>query len=668
MNLFVSLPAPAANAAGAWVDVSALGRVKSITVSGNPGPFQPVVRIECSNELVPTHAYPILTFPNPDTQTFQVACHWMRAVVSNYQGGGASTVDIGSQDEGTSFAQLPVPAGTGVGAGISTAALGVFKTIQIGGAFGGTIQIEISEDGGATYNAISSFQAPGSESALFIADFMRVRRTGVPPLNPGLPDVWIAASNASGTGPPGPGVPPKLYTVYVGKNGNDGTADGSIGKPFLTVQAAMEFAWTTYVLPVEPQPVSPFRRPCVYVNAGTYDDGPLVLPPQICVMGEGFNHSRIVGNWTIDARWSNYVPASLPSPPSVLVPSDMRSSWINVGLFGTVSFDFNTVFSNEGKIYALGCRFGNTVTIAEKRVNPVSNSVTFTACEFLSDLTLIGIPALLEGCVTKGGTLFITQAIGSNPADVDNIFESSGGSIGNIVITSLNGVMPAYSCTFAHLAQPDTTLTLNGTFSLIKADLGGVPLQSLVVLAGGANLNQIFRINQLNWSGVTLDRPAGPYVGQQYFDVTLTRPIWWDGAAWITWPTISGDSALLFFGAATIAAAADTRFIPPGRIDSGVAATVDVYQLPVPRAGTVKSLVVRHNSPPGNGNPVVYTVMKNGVATLLTATLATGAVGQASDLVNTVAVVLGDRISLRATKALGIGASGVDVDASVEVV
>jgi divalent metal cation (Fe/Co/Zn/Cd) transporter len=65
---------------------------------------------------------------------------------------------------------------------------------------------------------------------------------------------------------------------------------------------------------------------------------------------------------------------------------------------------------------------------------------------------------------------------------------------------------------------------------------------------------------------------------------------------------------------------------------------------------------------------VVYTVLKNGIATAITVSLAANAVAQASDLVNTVAVVLGDRISLRAAKALGIGASGVDVDASVEVV
>jgi hypothetical protein len=326
------------------------------------------------------------------------------------------------------------------------------------------------------------------------------------------------------------------FTVFVAKNGNDGTGDGSVEKPFLTVQAAMEYAWTTYVLPLGPQPTAPFTRPCVFVNAGTYDDGDLILPPQICVMGEGFNHTRITGNWTIDARWSNYVPASLPSPPSVLVPNDFRSSWINIGLFGAIDIDFNTVFSNEGKLYALGCRFAGNVTIAEKRVNPVSNSITFTACESLADVTLIGIPTLLAQHVMRGGTLFITQAIGGVFVDVDNIFESSGGSLGNIVVTSLDATMPPYDCKFAHFAQPETTLTLNGIFSTVKADLGAVPLQGLIGLASSASLNQIIRINQLNWSGVTAQRPpSGLYIGQQYFDTTIipNRPIWWNGVTWI---------------------------------------------------------------------------------------------------------------------------------------
>lgn len=33
--------------------------------------------------------------------------------------------------------------------------------------------------------------------------------------------------------------------------------------------------------------------------------------------------------------------------------------------------------------------------------------------------------------------------------------------------------------------------------------------------------------------GTTAQRPAEPGIGDSYFDTTLTRPIWWTGAAWI---------------------------------------------------------------------------------------------------------------------------------------
>jgi hypothetical protein len=353
------------------------------------------------------------------------------------------------------------------------------------------------------------------------------------PGSPGVPGpTGPCCTGATGpTGPSAGGAGGLLkFTVFVAKNGSDAGADGSVSKPFLTVQAAMEYAWSTYVLPLGPQPIPPFTRPCVFVNAGTYDDGDLVLPPQICVMGEGFNHSRIAGNWTIDARWSNYVPPSLPSPPSVLVPNDFRSSWINVGLFGNVNIDFDPVFSNEGKLYADACRFAGNVSIAEKLPNPVSNSLTIHNCEFLADLTLGGIATLFAASVMRGGTLTLNQLLS---ASADNTFESSGGSIGNMIVNSTSNAAPPYTCSLGHAVQPGATLTLNGAFSALRADMSSLPLQTLIVLAGGATLNQIARINQPNFSGTTLERPVAPYVGQQFFDTSLNRPIWWDGGAWI---------------------------------------------------------------------------------------------------------------------------------------
>jgi hypothetical protein len=59
--------------------------------------------------------------------------------------------------------------------------------------------------------------------------------------------------------------------------------------------------------------------------------------------------------------------------------------------------------------------------------------------------------------------------------------------------------------------------------------------------------------------------------------------------------------------------------------------------------------------------------MVNGIATALTLTLATAAPVTGSNLINTVAVVAGDLVSLRATKAAVLmGAGDVDVQVTVE--
>lgn len=453
------------------------------------------------------------------------------------------------------------------------------------------------------------------------------------------------------------------FTVFVAKNGNDATADGSVGKPFLTVQAAMEYAYATYVLPIGPQPIPPFTRPCVFVNAGTYDDGDLVLPPQICVMGEGYNHTRIRGDWTIDTRWSNYDPPSLPSPPSVLVPSDFRSSWINVGLFGNVSIDFEAAVSNEGKLYATNVRFGGDVTITEKTENPVSNQLIFTASEFTGDVTLNGIPATLLATIGFGGTLTLNQAVGTG---VDNIVTTAGGSLGPIVVNATNAGAPPYVCSFGHSVKDGAGLTLNGPFSAIHADTSSLPLQSLITLAGGATLDQIRRTNQPNFSGTTASRPTIPYVGQQFFDTSIGRPIWWDGTNWITtapWFKFSG-----FVAAHIVNPSPTSSFADPGY--AGVVAntaTAIEYRLALPTSFSSLAVEIRDAvlaaAPQAT---LTFIVLKNGAPTGLTVAftgpLAPGAFAQIS---SPVSFAQDDRLSLIETSTGGFFVDPIAISATL---
>lgn len=203
-NLFLPVVAPAANGSGAAVDFSTFGSVKTIIVGGT-WDLLPTVNIEINNDPSSSAGswQSIHTFVGTGIATIEIACRWIRATVSNYRGGQAPVVNIGGTDDGTDFDALPAPAGSGVGTSVDVSALGVFKTVQVSDDFGGTTVIEVSEDGGTTWGAILGFPAQGAKSAMVAADFMRVRRTGVPLVAPGLPVVNVAACTI-GAAPPTP--------------------------------------------------------------------------------------------------------------------------------------------------------------------------------------------------------------------------------------------------------------------------------------------------------------------------------------------------------------------------------------------------------------------------------------------------------------------------------
>jgi|GEM_PF-3084465 len=189
-NLFANLPVTPGNGSGAAVDVSAFGYYKTVSVSGS---FVGTVTIEISNQAVPTQWAPVAGFGNADGANLGVAAHWMRATVTGYVR-GVPTCDVGGTDEGAAFASLPVTPGDGAGAAIDVSSLPLLKTITVGGPFRGYVQIEVSEDGLARWSQIGfGFNNPGSESQQIVARYMRVVRSGVPQLDPGLPVVNVGA-------------------------------------------------------------------------------------------------------------------------------------------------------------------------------------------------------------------------------------------------------------------------------------------------------------------------------------------------------------------------------------------------------------------------------------------------------------------------------------------
>lgn len=201
-NTFLNLPAPVGNGAGAAVDVSGMGAIKTVVVQGSWAvPLKrPTVTIEINNAAVSTDGSwaPVCpSFRGTGIQTFATAARWMRQRVSNWNGGAAPAVNVGSSDDGATFASLPVPSANGVGAAVDVSALPLLKTLQLGGRFSGSVILELAEDAAGTkWAAWQAMQAPGAQNQEATGYWARIKRVGVPTVDPYDPPVAnLGASN-----------------------------------------------------------------------------------------------------------------------------------------------------------------------------------------------------------------------------------------------------------------------------------------------------------------------------------------------------------------------------------------------------------------------------------------------------------------------------------------
>ena len=82
-NLFIDLPVPVANGPGAAVDVSAMGKSKSIVCGGV---FDATVNLEFSTDAGAAVWAPLATFHQSGNLVIDIAAHWIRANVVHQKG------------------------------------------------------------------------------------------------------------------------------------------------------------------------------------------------------------------------------------------------------------------------------------------------------------------------------------------------------------------------------------------------------------------------------------------------------------------------------------------------------------------------------------------------------------------------------------------------------
>lgn len=179
-----------------------------------------------------------------------------------------------------------------------------------------------------------------------------------------------------------------------------------------------------------------------------------------------------------------------------------------------------------------------------------------------------------------------------------------------------------------------------------------------------------FRTDVLE-GGLTVDPTVGAGVAAEIGSFLARRGTtqWWmkTGAAATAWTLAStGGGAVMFWGNDDIGAAADVRYLTPGHAATAIGS--DIRQTPMPCAGVLRNLFVRHNAAAGDGDPVVYTVQVNGIDTALTCSVVSNAITQSSDTVNTVAIAQGDRVTIKLSKALSITNGAIQVCASLELI
>lgn len=128
------------------------------------------------------------------------------------------------------------------------------------------------------------------------------------------------------------------------------------------------------------------------------------------------------------------------------------------------------------------------------------------------------------------------------------------------------------------------------------------------------------------------------------------------------WVALKGGPALLEWGDGNIQTTTTDRFLTPG-YDAGSAPTVAI-QKTMTRRGFLEQLRIKCRVANGNGNNVAYTIQVNGLDTPLAVTLASN-VQSGSNTTSRVQVSAGDFVTLKVSKAAGIGTSPQDVIADL---
>jgi hypothetical protein len=291
----------------------------------------------------------------------------------------------------------------------------------------------------------------------------------------------LLAASGGGSGP----APALTQILYVNKGGNDATGDGSITKPFLTIQAATSSVTDASTL----------KRYAILVGPGRFDE-PVVIKPWVFIVGTDTNGTRIGGAVTIGPEWNT------PAGPL----SDARGGFSTCTLAGSVTIDFNAVSSNEGKFLANNAVFNQAPVFT---AFSAINQVVLSDVRMFAGYTQNGINMTLNAVYVQGGNITVNSindgrnlptfvsAFGGGA--VGALTATWGTSLGSNAITLLLNSFPVNGLLTLDGLQVSLTATVNSIAQGSPTRLNSAPAP--VLINGAASLGYV-PSSLPDWGGV----------------------------------------------------------------------------------------------------------------------------------------------------------------------
>lgn len=481
-NLFADLPMPVLNGPGAAVDVSGMGRDKTVVVRGDfPGA---TITIEISQDAGGLTGYaPVTTFQNGDQRRLlEVAARYMRVNVEGRKSAVTFTAnaDVGASDIGAQFAALPMPAGNGAGAAVDVSALGAYCTFITAGAFlGATITIEASEDGVSYAPVVTFANYGGQQSAVVTANFMRVLVSGRKVIIPFSATAAVGAINDAGSGGGGGTAGISNCLIYQPGGGRSGPGTFDTWSDLIAELATLRAAASgggCYTIQFDDQ----FTSPAV-VPAGAYDMTDVTWEGRTDGFG-AFVELAEGSSFAGLRRFQAYLQVTNlnTTAPAVI---DLFSGGI-VTLHGAVLetvtggqpfFDLSALGPGDTVIFELyeTSQIGATPLVAGPVISAPAGATVFIGTEGAS---AIAVPAAVVGAV--GATL---QRASSSLATVNTVYPNWLGTIATPRLDVAPSLVPT-----PYLAAP-AAATVSETFNLwIRLDASGGPIAQPLPAIGAA--------------------------------------------------------------------------------------------------------------------------------------------------------------------------------------